>query len=485
MHSPKPVPHDSHHLADGEDDDADASYRLHLPTVDSNCSNVTEAAGEVDDEESPSNESSASWVGRKVDALFSPVLSFLHGAAGTAGEEEGHAIDESAATPPVPSPSVSSSSLQRSAPRKGESADEIDDSEDRATAVNNAIRNAMREAADDLEGELGCDSVKRRTNTDDSYDNVPGMAITESVSDRPHTHEEEEAESRYQKEKKALVDADGDVAMVDYYSGERPAASADSTDININDTESQEYETNSQLGAPSNDQSREESDSEDDEEEFNPYLFIKSLPPYRMILPPGWASMPKRLPPVDPTANVPDVCLVLDLDETLVHCTVDPIKDADMVFPVEFNSMEYQVHVRCRPYLTQFLEAVHKKFEVVVFTASQQVYADKLLDRIDPEGKYIKHRMFRDSCLPVEGNFLKDLTVLGRDLRKAVLVDNSPHAFGYQVDNGIPIESWFDDQHDTELLKLERFLRTLHGANDVRDVVRKKFQTHRLISDAE
>lgn len=100
------------------------------------------------------------------------------------------------------------------------------------------------------------------------------------------------------------------------------------------------------------------------------------------------------------------------------------------------------------------------------------------------DGKFIRHRMFRDSCLPVEGNFLKDLTVLGRDLSKAVLVDNSPHAFGYQVDNGIPIESWFDDPNDKELPKLERFLQSLHGADDVRDIVRETFQTHQLVSDA-
>jgi CTD small phosphatase-like protein 2 len=81
----------------------------------------------------------------------------------------------------------------------------------------------------------------------------------------------------------------------------------------------------------------------------------------------------------------------------------------------------------------------------------------------------------------VEGNFLKDLNVLGRDLTKAVLVDNSPHAFGYQVDNGIPIESWFDDPNDTELLKLERFLRSLHKAKDVRTVIRNMFRTYELV----
>lgn len=79
---------------------------------------------------------------------------------------------------------------------------------------------------------------------------------------------------------------------------------------------------------------------------------------------------------------------------------------------------------------------------------------------------------------------MKDLNVLGRDLSQSVLVDNSPHAFGYQVDNGIPIESWFDDPKDTELLKLERFLSTLHGVKDVRSVIRRTFQTYRLVEEA-
>jgi len=219
-------------------------------------------------------------------------------------------------------------------------------------------------------------------------------------------------------------------------------------------------------------------DDDVDEEEFNPYLFIKSLPRYDAV---KHLRPPVALPAKDKDA--PDVTLVLDLDETLVHCTVEQTPDADLTFPVVFHGMEYIVHVKLRPHVFEFLEKICNKFEVVVFTASQKVYADELLNRIDPEGKYIQHRLFRESCLAVEGNFLKDLNVLGRDMSKMVLVDNSPHAFGYQVDNGIPIESWFDDPTDTELLKLEKYLQTLHTVSDVRSSVRQTFETYRKVAE--
>lgn len=86
--------------------------------------------------------------------------------------------------------------------------------------------------------------------------------------------------------------------------------------------------------------------------------------------------------------------------------------------------------------------------------------------------------------MAVEGNFLKDLNVLGRDLTQTVIVDNSPHAFGFQVDNGIPIESWFDDPNDRELLKLAKFLDKLKGCNDVRKIVRERFKCHERIAEA-
>ena len=229
--------------------------------------------------------------------------------------------------------------------------------------------------------------------------------------------------------------------------------------------------------AKENSAARTEEEEDDDDGVFNPYQFMAGLPQVEQIQR-NAVLLPKSTTPGKPT-------LVLDLDETLVHCSVEPVDKPDMKFPVTFNGVLYDVYVRKRPYLDYFLEAVSRTFEVVVFTASQQVYADQLLDILDPEKKYIKHRLFREACVMVQGNYLKDLHVCGRDYKTTVLVDNSPHAYGFQIENGIPIESWFDDDADTELLKLVGFLRKVFVGDDVRPIIKQHFKTHQLIEKAE
>jgi TFIIF-interacting CTD phosphatase-like protein len=58
------------------------------------------------------------------------------------------------------------------------------------------------------------------------------------------------------------------------------------------------------------------------------------------------------------------------------------------------------------------------------------VYAEKLLNILDPQRTLIRHRIYRDSCVVVEGNYLKDLSVLGRDMCRCAIVDNSPQVRG-------------------------------------------------------
>lgn len=112
--------------------------------------------------------------------------------------------------------------------------------------------------------------------------------------------------------------------------------------------------------------------------------------------------------------------------ETLVHSTLDHLDDADFTFTVFFNMKEHTVYVKQRPYLQTFLEKVAEMFEVVIFTASQSIYAEQLLDILDPYAKLISRRVYRESCIFSDGSYTKDLTVLGVDLAKVAIIDNTP-----------------------------------------------------------
>lgn len=157
-------------------------------------------------------------------------------------------------------------------------------------------------------------------------------------------------------------------------------------------------------------------------------------------------------------------CLVLDLDETLVHSSFKILHQADFTIPVEIEGNFHNVYVIKRPGVDEFMKRVGELYEVVVFTASVSKYGDPLLDQLDIH-KVIHHRLFRESCYNHQGNYVKDLSQVGRDLKDTIIIDNSPTSYIFHPQHAVPISSWFSDAHDNELLDLIPVLEDLASSN--------------------
>ncbi|KAL1805710.1 hypothetical protein ACET3Z_028778 [Daucus carota] len=178
----------------------------------------------------------------------------------------------------------------------------------------------------------------------------------------------------------------------------------------------------------------------------------------------------KPLPPVDPPERK---TVFLDLDETLIHSSPEiPPGKFDFVVRPAIDGRKVEFFVSKRPFVDEFLENLGKKYEIVVFTAGIEEYASLVIDKIDPN-KVISHRLYRDSCKENEGRFVKDLSELGRDMKRVVLVDDNPNSYEFQPDNAIKIKPFIDDFEDGELKKVMEFLQGCDCFDDMRDAVRQ------------
>ena len=117
--------------------------------------------------------------------------------------------------------------------------------------------------------------------------------------------------------------------------------------------------------------------------------------------------------------------LVLDLDETLVH--YDSARRAYLV----------------RPGCSWFLEAVSQYYEIVIFTASMSRPADLILNKLDPDGSLISHRLYRQHTQKIHDyKYVKDLSRLGRSLARTLIIDNLKENFERQPENGVKCHTW-------------------------------------------
>ena len=162
------------------------------------------------------------------------------------------------------------------------------------------------------------------------------------------------------------------------------------------------------------------------------------------------------------TINRKPYSLILDLDETLVHFKINPECANEGV-------------LRVRPGIVEFLESVDKYYELIIFTAATQDYADLLIDAVEENKIYFEHRLYRQHTVIIGNDFVKDLSRVGRPLDKIAIVDNMPQNFRLQKENGINIKAfWGEEAYDTALIDLGKILVNIaKDGGDIRNGIKK------------
>lgn len=194
----------------------------------------------------------------------------------------------------------------------------------------------------------------------------------------------------------------------------------------------------------------------------------------QMVLSPIFTAL--RMHPIQPRPLLRKT-LVLDLDETLIHSKLKRQQKCDVRLNIDTTSIFY---VSKRPYLDEFLKTTSQWFNLVIYTASVRKYANPLISSLDIN-QVIQKRLFRDDCHFVNGNFVKDLTRVQSNLSDILIVDNSPAAYQFNPNNALPIDAWYDDPNDDELLVLLPLLYSLSFLDDVRSVLQLRLSRGALV----
>ena len=162
--------------------------------------------------------------------------------------------------------------------------------------------------------------------------------------------------------------------------------------------------------------------------------------------------------------------LILDLDETLVHSAFYPFRiKSDIILKINLDGKYHTIHVLKRPNLDFFLKKVSELFNIIIFTASLQQYAEPLIDILDINKNF--KRMFRQNCVKDNGFYIKNLNQIGKDFKDIIIIDNNPMSFVMNKDNGLPIMTWYENMDDNELIKLIPLLEFLSNVSDVRPII--------------
>jgi len=165
----------------------------------------------------------------------------------------------------------------------------------------------------------------------------------------------------------------------------------------------------------------------------------------------------KLLPDPDPTFERP-YTLCLSLDDLLIHSEW---------------TREHGWRVAKRPGVDYFIRYLSQYYELVLFTSTPYATGEPVMRKLDPF-RLILWPLYREATKFENGEIVKDLSYLNRDLSKVIIIDTKAKHVRNQPDNAIVLPPWKGDPTDKGLVNLIPFLEYIHTMQyaDVRKVIK-------------
>ena len=184
--------------------------------------------------------------------------------------------------------------------------------------------------------------------------------------------------------------------------------------------------------------------------------------------------------------NAPKMTVFLGLDDLFITTSHNYMTDPDITFPLNYKGFIFNVSVKVRPGFNIFIDKLKDIAEIIIHTASDKEFVDKVLNIMDPEITWSKNRLYRDDCILVQGNFIKDISIYNRDLSKTICrsKENSIYFNAYQLDNCVTIKPWTGDMMDNELDKLYKHIVVMNKMDDIRPYIKRVYKIKKRIIDA-
>jgi Dullard-like phosphatase family protein len=173
--------------------------------------------------------------------------------------------------------------------------------------------------------------------------------------------------------------------------------------------------------------------------------------------------------------------LILDLDETLIYSTRIKLERSE-----DFMCEQYYVYKR--PHLEEFIERIRAHFEIAVWTASSEIYANTVINNIFPNEYPLAFKWASERCTirfdPVLHDYvsLKDLKKVKRKgyrIEQILVIDDTPQKISRNYGNYIRIEPFEGNLEDQELLFIFDYLKTFEGVKDVRTFEKRGWRAKR------